>query len=808
MKILTCLCLFLALISGNISASAQDNSKQSSGIANSSSLNNSNIQSLIQANASKLQMLGISATDAQNIANQVLPQIQAGSMSVNSSTPIEPTAVQNEAPATDTQNNKGNDPPNFPNNNQQENKNDPELPKAIIFGQSFFRDKNISTFNRSTDMQAPDNYVLGVGDQLTINIWGYSSYSGSFTVDQSGSILPTQTGRIYVKGLAFADAKKLIKGRFSTTLDMSNSSLDVSLIYSRVIGVNIVGEVFEPGSYTMSATNTAFNALMAAQGPTNIGSLRNIYVKRDGQTIKTLDVYAFLLDPNSKQDFYLQNNDYIFIPPSSKVVSISGEVLRPNGFELLENENIVALLKFAGGITPKAFINNIIIQRYEGIENKLISLNLDSLLKDKGDFILRNGDQITINAIPDLIINQIKVNGPVTSPGIYSFKNGQRISDVLDKNPLRNDALFNKGYIIRTNDDLTKQYIPFSPVAIIQNKKSSDNILLKNEDVINFFNKASFIDDFLIVVSGAVRTPGDYLYGNGMSLEDALYFSGGLKPEAANNRIEIARIMEVQQGNGVVAVPVIIKSISINKDLTLDETAAGFQLQPSDQVTVRVASDFDKQTMVTVSGEVQYPGNYVMINRLETWTSVLNRAGGLSAAAYCEDAYIFRKENGKGIMLSNLNKALKKPNSKYDYILKQGDEIIIPKKSNLVTITGLIKFPFMDSLKQINVPFSKGKRAKFYIKHYGLGFTRSATPGRTYVVNPGQNVNDCKNFIFFNLYPKVKNASTIVATTTPPRELKIKSVTKNPINWNQAISTFTVSLTGLATIFILLTRVP
>lgn len=769
------------------------------------------MQALIQANASKLQMLGISTTDAQNIANQVLPQIQSGSISVNppavSSSPLQVNVPTNQnlgpvAPLL----NLPYSPPNQ-NNNQPENKDVPELPHAIIFGQSFFRDKNISTFNRSTDMQAPDNYIVGVGDQLTINIWGYSSYSGSYTVDQSGAILPTQTGRIYVKGLAFDDVKKLIRGRFSTVLDMGNSNLDVALVYSRVIAVNIVGEVFEPGSYTMPATNTAFNALMSASGPTNIGSLRKIYIKRDGQTIKTLDVYAFLLDPDSKQDFYLQNNDYIFVPPSSKVVFINGEVLRPTGFELLDNENMVALLKFAGGVTPKAYMNNIIIQRYEGMENKLISLNLDSLLKTKGDFILKNGDQITINTVPDLIINQIKIIGPVTAPGVYSFKNGQRISDILAQNPLRNDALFNKGYIIRTNDDFTKQYISFSPLAIIQSKNSPDNILLKNEDVINFFAKSSFNDNLTITVSGSVRTPGDYLFGNGMSLNDALYFAGGLKPEAANNRIEIARIMEVQQGNGVSAIPVIIKSISINKDLSLDEASAGFHLQPSDQVIVRVSSDFDKQNMVIVSGEVQYPGNYVMINKLETWTSVINRAGGLNTAAYSDDGFIFRKENGKGIILSHLDRALKKPNSKYDYILKPGDEISIPKQSNIITITGLIRFPYIDSLKQINVPYTKGKRAKFYIKHYGLGFEKRAIRSRTYVVNPGQNVNGCRKFILFNVYPKVKNASTVVATAIPPKELKTRTGTKEPINWNQAISTFTISLTGVATLFILLTRI-
>ncbi len=789
-------------------AHAQDTIKNPTVTTNSSSLSTTNVQALIQANASKLQMLGISTTDAQNIANQVLPQIQNGSINASTTQVVaQPPLVQ--APIVSAPANQEH-PANAPgttNENAHENNDGPQLPNPIIFGQSFFRNKTISTFNHSTDMQAPDNYVLGVGDQLTINIWGFSSYSGSYTIDQSGSILTTQTGRIYLKGLAFDDAKKLIKGRFSTVLDMGNSSMDVSLVYSRVIGINIVGEVFEPGNYTMAATNTAFNALMAASGPTNIGSLRKIYVKRDGQTIKTLDVYSFLLDPDSKQDFYLQNNDYIFVPPSGKVVSVSGEVVRPSSFELLDNENILSLLKFAGGVTPKAYLSNVIIKRYEGNESKLISLNLDSLLKTKGDFNLKNGDQISINNIPDLIINQINIVGPVTSPGAYSFKNGQRISDILEKNPLRNDALLNKGYIIRTNDDLSKQYISFSPSAILQNKNSPDNILLKNEDAINFFNKASYKDDLNINVSGSVRAPGSYVFGNGMTLKDALYFAGGLKPEAANNRIEIARVMEVQQGSGVSAVPVIVKSISINKDLSLDEVSAGFQLQPNDQVVVRMSSDFDQQNVISLSGEVQFPGNYVMINKLETVTSLLNRAGGLNYSAFVDDAFIFRKENNKGIMLSHIDRAIKKPGSKYDYILKPGDQISIPKQSNIVSVSGLIKFPYIDSLQQINVPYTKGKRAKFYIKHYGLGFEKRAKKSRTYVVNPGQNVNDCRKFVLFNIYPKVKAGATVVATAIPPKELKSKTGISEPINWNQAISTFTVSLTGVATLFILLTRI-
>ncbi|MEI7801032.1 MAG: SLBB domain-containing protein [Bacteroidota bacterium] len=806
MKLISSLCLTIALTSIVFFTKAQDTTATKANVNLPSSLNSTNVQSLIQANASKLQMLGISPTDAQNLANQVLPTLQSGGVTV---TPPSQAPQQNNPPANPQQGNPIQTILSNAAGSQDNSDKKPDeivLPHPTIFGQSFFRDKTISTFNKSTDMEAPDDYILGVGDKLSINIWGYTSYSNSYTIDESGAILPTQTGRIYLKGLAFADAKKVIKGRFASSLDMSNSEMEVTLSYSRVISINIVGEVFEPGTYTMPATNTAFNALIAASGPTNIGSLRKIYIKRAGQTIKTLDVYAFLLDPDSKEDFYLQNNDYIFVPPNTKVVSINGEVVRQNSFELLDNENMLALLKFTGGVTPKAFLNNVIIQRYEGVENKLISLNLDSLLKTKGDFVLKNGDQITINPVPDLIINQIKINGPVTAPGVYSFKTGQKISDVLEKNPLRNDALLNKGYIIRTNDDLTKQYIPFSPSAILQSKSSPDNLLLKNEDVINFFNKSSFKDDLSINVNGAVRNPGDYLFGTGMNLKDALYFAGGLKPEAANNRIEISRIMEIKQGSEITAIPVIVNSISVGKDLTLDEASAGFMLQPSDQVVVRVSSDYDKQSVVNVTGEVQFPGNYVMLDKLERWSSVLKRAGGLNTAAYTEDAYIFRKDESKGIVLSHLDKALLKPNSKYDYILKPGDEIVIPKKTNIVTVTGLVRFPYIDSLKQINVPYTKGRKAKFYIKHFGLGFEKHAKRSRTYVVNPGQNVNGCHKYFLFNCYPKVRDGSTVVATAIPPKELRIKHK-GDPINWNQAISTFTVSLTGIATLYILLTKV-
>ena len=804
MKIFRCVCLIMAATFCLTELKAQGTTPNTP-----PGINPSTVTTLIQSNADKLQMMGINPTDAQNMANQML---QNGGLNQTQQVNAQTTS-QNNNPAPNNNPPANNNPNDHSavNNNPQPNTagNDgpkpDELPHATIFGQSFFRDKNIPTFSKATDMQAPDNYILGIGDKLTVNIWGYSSFSSTFTVDETGAILPTQTGKIYLKGMTFGKAKKLIRSRFGTMLDMSNSEMDVALNYSRVISVNIVGEVFYPGSYTMPAINTAFNALMAASGPTNIGSLRKIYIKRGGQTVQTLDVYEFLLNPNSKQDYYMQDNDYIFIPPNEKVVDISGEVLRPNSFELLPDENLNTILKYAGGLSPKAFLNNVVIQRYEGVETKLISLNLDSLLKGGKDFILKNGDRITINSISELIINQIKVNGPVTAPGTYSFKNGDRISEILSKNPLRNDALTDKAYIIRTRDDFSKQYISFSPEIVLANPNSSDNMKLKNEDVITFFSKSNFNDNLNISINGSVRNPGEYQYGRGMSLKDALYFAGGLKPEAASDRIEISRVLEKDAENQINPIAVIVKSITVNKDLSIDDESASFELQPNDQVIIRESNDLNKPGTISISGEVQYPGNYVMLDKLERWTAVIKRAGGLSKSAYPEDAYLIRKDIGRGIVLTHLDRAMKETRGKYDYILKDGDQIVIPKRTNVVKLSGLIRYPDIETLGEIDVPLHEGKRAKYYIKHYGLGFEKKSRRARTYVVNPGQNVSDCHKFFLFNIYPKVSSGAMVVVTTVPAKELLPKKE-RSPLDWNRAISTLTVSLTGVATIYILLNK--
>lgn len=757
------------------------------------------IQNLINSKSSQLQQLGITPTQIQNATNQILPELESGNNQIqagsNQSKPQTPIIILNPA---DTVVKKIQ--PTQPQQPEEE-----KLPRSKIFGMDYFRNQILGTFNKSIDMQAPENYIIGVGDKIAVNVWGYSSFSSVYTVDETGSIFPSQTGKIYVKGLTYKDAQALIRSRFSTFLDLRNSQMEAILTYSRVIHVNIVGEVLSPGTYTMPATNTVFNALVAAQGPSNTGSLRKIYVKRNGQTVRTLDVYQFLLNPDGKEDYFLQDNDYIFVPPVNRLVTVAGEVLRPYEYELIENENLVKMLSYAGGLTSKAFTGSIQIQRYIGNELKLIDLNLDSLLKAKSDFPLLNGDQITINPLPENLLTWIKINGPVVQPGQFSFKEGEKLSDLFARNPLQKNALLDRGYIIRTDEkDFSKKYLSFNPGNVLKDKNSPDNLQLQNLDVINLFAKNNYTDEFTVKVSGAVRNAGEFPFGEGMTLQDILYYAGGLRPEAANNRIEVSRVVKTGTDKSVTPISVIVESIEIGKDLSINAAAAGFKLEPFDEVLVRTNAVYNKQDNITINGEILYPGTYAMLDKAERISSLIKRAGGLTQWSFGQDAILYRKNEDKGIVLMHLDRALKRPGNKHDFILRPGDIVTIPKVTNIVTLAGSIRFPFVDTLHQINVPYTQGKRAKFYVKKYGLGFNENSKRVLTYSVNNGQNVKGCHRFFLFNVYPKVDNGATVFVPIKPLKERKFED--QNKVDWNAAIENITVKLTAIATLAILLTR--
>jgi protein involved in polysaccharide export with SLBB domain len=747
------------------------------------------LQSILQSYQSQLQGLGVNADEASSLL-QKHNSAKSDPVNVN---------VNNENQTNVTEPIKSKPAVNLPSSNENL---DPKIAKR--FGLSIFYNQDYKTFKQNTDLIAPENYVIGTGDKINIAIWGFSSYSNSFIVDETGAIFPSNIGKIFIRGLTLRDARNLIKSKFSSSFNFSNNEIEVNIIGSRNVTVNIVGDISNPGSYTLPAYNTLFNMLIAAGGPTLSGSIRSIYVKRNGSTAYTFDTYDFLLNPEAKIDFYLQDNDYIFVPIVSRLVEIQGEILRPYEFELKPGENFNKLLLYAGGFTASANTQHLIVKRItpEGIA--FLDLPYDSLQKSNKDFMLQSGDVIIVKSKPTQHKNRVVLKGAISSPGEQSILNNDKISDLLKRNPLLDETYLDQAFITRTQDDYTLINIPFSPAAILADYNSADNLLLKNNDIIYFFSKKDFTDNLIVSIAGAVRMPGQYSFASNMTLGQLLFLSGGFKDDADLQRIEISRVYE-SNAHGFKPVPVLIKTIQLS-NAKLTNGDANFILQPNDLVVVRSVSTFSDLLNVTVKGEVMFPGNYSLLDKNERVSSIIKRAGGLTTFAYPENGLLYRNSEGKGAIALRLDKILAKPGSRFDVIMKKGDLLEITTRSNIVSISGEIFYPLNDSSKYVNVTYEPGRRAKYYIKKYGLGFNKFSKRSRTYVINPGNNLRTCKKYILFNRYPKVKPGSIVVVPPVPNKELKYNAE-RTPVDWNKTIESITLKVTALATLLVILSRI-
>lgn len=744
------------------------------------------LQSILQSYQSQLQGIGVNPEEVSTILQK------------------------NNAPKPITTSN----PEIHPNNTESKNKPGINIPDIRIdythltnnnrFGFAVFNNQDYKTFKQNTDLSAPENYIIGTGDKINIAIWGYSSFSNAYTVDETGSIFPSNIGKIYLRGLTLRDARNLIKSKFSGSYNFSTNEMEVTIIGSRNVTINMVGDVTNPGSYTLPAYNTVFNMLIAAGGPTLSGSLRSIYIKRNGSTVFTFDTYDFLLNPDSKHDYYLQDNDYVFVPAVSKLVEIQGEVLRPYEFELTGSENFNNLLYYAGGFTARANTQHLIVKRISNQGIVFIDLPYDSLQKLKKDFALQAGDIVIVKSKPEQHKNSIYIKGAITISGEQGILPNERISDVLKRNPLLDDTYLEQAFITRRQSDYTFINIPFSPAAIISDNSAADNLTLMNNDIVYFFSKKDFTDNLTLSINGAIRNPGQYNYAGGMTLSQLLFLAGGLKTDADIQRIEISRVYEGNQPN-IKPVSVLVKTIQLT-NARLTAADANYLLQPYDMVVVRSVSTFSEVLNVSVKGEVLFPGTYTLLDKNERISSVLKRAGGLTTFAYPENGLLYRNNDDKGAIALRLDKIVKKPGSRFDVIMKKGDLLEVTTRSNIVSISGEILFPLSDSTKYVNVTHENGKRAKYYIKKYGLGFSKFGKRSRTYVINPGNNVRTCRKLILFNHYPKVYPGASIVVPSLPNKEIKLNAE-RTPVDWNRAIESITLKVTAIATLLVILSRI-
>ena len=718
-----------------------------------------------------LKKLGLSDQDIEGlksqISNNVVSNSESQEVSGEISNPINNIPVENEKKISSPKQEKP----------QQ---------SFEVYGQNIFQTGTFKLEENSDRIIPSPFYTLGTGDRVSITIWGSSEFSEEYTLDEFGNISPKLVGRINLKGLSFENAKKIIASRFGKVYNLSSSRIDVTLSFSKVISVNLVGEVVSPGTYNIPSINSAFNVLSFAGGISKNGSVRNIEIKRDGKLVSTLDIYEFLINPKKFTHFTLHDGDFIVVNALNKTVEIDGEVIRKAKFEIKEKESLSDLVNYAGGLTPYANKDAIGLTSIQNSKRIFKTISLED------DHEIQPGDKIEVFRISDLVYGQVTINGAVNLPGKYELKEGEKLVDLITRAKGINRVSYNKLiHVIRTNpENLSKKVFSLNLEDAINNPNGKNNLTLKELDIVKVFSKMDMLLADSVTVYGKVLSPGRYPHFEGLTINDIIVMSNGLLREADSSNVQIERVLFNKSDSTR-------SYIQINKiDLKNDSK---FILQPYDRIHFRTLPEFNFQSSVNISGEVKYPGSYTLNGRDEKLSSLIKRAGGVSTWAFLEGAKLKRNEDSLGLLLMNLEEVLNKNNSKFDYVLKPGDVITVPKTNNIVTISGAIGYKVINkSNNMVNSPYHTGKRAKFYIKKYAGGYDTKAKKRDVYVVASNGEVKETK---FLGLIkPKVKAGDKIVVNYKPPKQKKEKST---PIDWNTLIENTTIKVTGVLTLLIL-----
>jgi protein involved in polysaccharide export with SLBB domain len=653
-----------------------------------------------------------------------------------------------------------------------------------------FDEKRFPAFANGRTFKAPDQYIIGVGDEISVTVFGNSYFNKVSRVDDRGRIdLGTALGKVYVKGLPFSKLEKVIASAVGQKINLNGNELEVDLSFSRQISVNVTGEIQKPGTYQLPAANTVFNLLVLSGGPTKLGSVRNIDVIRGGKSMYSFDLYEFLLNPEN--NLFLEDGDFIVVKPIQKTVIIKGGVQRPGKLELLKNEGFNHAVKFAGGFSAKADDSRVTISRLDGKERTLVQMNYSKEMSPE-KLELKDGDEVFIFEQSDDLQNKVKVSGEVYFPGTYALKSAMNVKNLLElAGGLTNQSNQEMAFVIRTLTDGSAEYLRL-PLT----ESELSNFLLQNNDQLIIFAKSRFIDAFQVEVRGEVRNPVKIDYKKGLTLGVLLDFAGGLKYSADAAEVEILRSSihksEFKLGDR-----------NKTESLKIALNASGFEnipLMAEDIVIVRRVSNLNDRIGVQIEGEVTHPGVFVMAKNENRVRDLIEKGGGLTEFAYPEAAQIYRK-NGQQLVF-NLKDVLKSKSSEYNYRLEEGDRLFVPLKQDLVLL------PNTDTLlsqDKILAPHISGKRASFYMKNYSLGFNKEFKKKRLYVVEPGGKIDRSKNFGLFVVTPKVAAGSEIHFQPAPVKAQKEKVDSKT--DWNRVIENFTVKLTGFATLWVLLSRV-
>ncbi|GAB3218723.1 SLBB domain-containing protein [Algoriphagus aestuariicola] len=507
-----------------------------------------------------------------------------------------------------------------------------------IFGYKLFHNRNLN-FTPSLNLPTPQSYIIGGGDQLLIDVYGASQESYDVTVSPEGRILVPNVGPIQVGGATIEAATARLKsslGRIYSGLMGSNPNtfLQVRLGNIRSIKVSMVGELSKPGTYTLPSFASVFNGLFAAGGPNENGSFRNIQVYRDSRLVTTVDIYKFLSKGESEANITLHDNDVIIVPPVQSRVEIIGPVRREGFFEVLPEETLSDLYIYTGGFKSEAYTDRLTIRRVENNERRII----DVAQADFKSFNPKDGDEILIGEALDRFVNRVQVSGAVQRPGEYALENGISVKSLIEKaQGLKPEAFVNRATLYRTSDDLTLAAEPLDLKGILDG--TVEDVVLKNEDLLYIPSRYDIQEDTYVKISGEVNSPGTFLFATSMTVGDLILQAGGLLESASNSYIEIARRVR-DASSGKLAELI---TLSIDPNLQLTEEERNQPLLPFDHVFIRKSPGFERELLVTIQGEVNYPGQFAISSADERISDVIKRAGGLNQFAYPKGASLVRR---------------------------------------------------------------------------------------------------------------------------------------------------------------------
>jgi len=757
-----------------------------------------------------------------------------------------------------------------------------------IYGHSLFTGQSLDVFRTTDGAQAPDTYVLGEGDEVHISIFGSSQTEIHQRIDADGSIQPAGSNKIFLKGMTIAQARKAIQSKLASHYSFREDQIAVTITTARTIIVGIYGEVGVQGGFTISALNTAFNALAAAGGPTALGSVRNIQLSRGGKTT-SLDFYAYMTKPDGKTGVDLQNNDVLFVPVAQKVVTLEGAVHRPMRYELIEKESLKDVIEYAGGLTYNAYQESAQIERFEDGEVKYMEFSLENVMSGKQKVELNNGDIIRIRTSNKPMENYVAINGGVYYGGNYDFEKNRSLQTLIDNAKPTYTAKTDFVFVERTKPDETVEILtvpfpgvdgnpdfeleprdvvrvlqlsdyrdletisvsgqvrsPFSrqfglndrmtvkqaieyadglkesvfPVAYIFRKDLTNpakmeylQISLENDgdmelqpgDQLNVYDNTTYTNVGEVRVSGAVKSPFGTTFDQSLTVHDMLVMAGGFEVGAAFDRVEVFRLNISDKDE------VKLEQITLTVDEDYNLIGQDFQLQPFDNIVVRMTPNFTMGRTVEVNGRVKYPGVYVLEdNKTQLW-EIIQMAGGLLDDA---DPYarLFRTYNNRGnIGLDLRDVKSNKGSLKSDPILMDGDVINIVRLENTVIIretgTRMAQYVPEDYSSTQKLIVYQGKHsAAWYVRHYAGGFQKLADKNSVTVTFPNnQSESTKRGFFWIRNYPDVEPGGVITMRIDDEKRERIEKP-KEKIDWGNELRTSLSTLTSVISLIILVDR--